>query len=119
MGQFGKGMRFKPFSIDTPVGIIATFAFPIPKKEAKEGSIKEGDFRPKTPDLDNVEKFLMDSIKGLFWIDDRQVSLNIVQTIYSERPRTEFAVFKPTKLIRDTVWQQVQAIVDGVAFDVE
>lgn len=82
--------------IKEPVGLMLTFAFPIPKSEQKK--IKPGDLRPKTPDDDNLEKFFMDALKGFFWVDDRQVCFKICRKIYDKEGYTEFEILRGEEL---------------------
>ena len=44
----------------------------------------------KKPDIDNLLKFIMDSLggRGIYWKDDAQVYSIIVQKLYSDKPRT-------------------------------
>ncbi len=44
------------------------------------------------PDLDNLEKLLLDTCKGILYKDDAQVARVCKQKIYSDNPRTEFMV---------------------------
>lgn len=43
----------------------------------------------KRPDLDNLLKFIMDSLggRGIYWKDDSQVCSVIVQKLYDRKPR--------------------------------
>ena len=50
----------------------------------------------KKPDIDNLNKFLCDCLKGIVFVDDAQVVELNCRKIYSQTPRT---VVKITSLI--------------------
>ncbi len=94
--------------------VIITFAFwmPIPKSRLKavgdlathwDGAI-EGKpdlyscFRKPLchiikPDNDNLEKFVLDALNGVFWKDDCQVQVKGKFKMYSHEPRTELEIY--------------------------
>ena len=45
-------------------------------------------YHTKKPDIDNLVKFVMDSLNKVFWKDDSQVCSLIAVKIYDEKPRT-------------------------------
>lgn len=74
---------------DVPVEMMLWFIFPIPKsyskKKRKQIQEREYAYMGK-PDIDNLEKSIMDALNGLAYKDDAQVvSLFSVKT-YTERP---------------------------------
>lgn len=40
------------------------------------------------PDRDNLDKIVLDALKGVFWIDDCQICLGEIRKFYSVNPRT-------------------------------
>jgi Holliday junction resolvase RusA-like endonuclease len=38
-----------------------------------------------TPDMDNLEKFVADSLNGIFWKDDSRICSNANEKIYGEQ----------------------------------
>jgi Holliday junction resolvase RusA-like endonuclease len=62
---------------------------PIPKSfnKTKTRMALEGDIRPVTkPDLDNVAKIILDSLNGICYEDDRQVTDMVIRRRYSADP---------------------------------
>lgn len=54
----------------------------------------ENEFRPKSPDCDNIAKIIMDAMNGYIYEDDRQVVSLTVYKKYSTNPRTEIELNK-------------------------
>jgi len=44
-------------------------------------------FYDKTPDCDNVFKFIADALNGIFWIDDKLIVAGSIVQFYSDTPR--------------------------------
>ena len=72
--------RHAPKEVPTcPVKMSMTFAFTRPKSHfgtgRNEGKLKGSapQYHTKRPDLDNLVKFVKDSLNGIFWKDDSQV----------------------------------------------
>jgi Holliday junction resolvase RusA-like endonuclease len=69
-----------------------------------------------TPDLDNVEKIVNDSIKGFIIYDDAQITSEITEKYYSNSPRMEVTIFYNTNILfpphiktiaeRNVTWQK-------------
>ncbi len=81
---------------DGPVRLEAIFAFPYVRKHYFTGK-KSGLLRPDAPlwyclkkqhDADNLLKFVMDAIGGVFFIDDGQVAEVCLRKLYAPRPFT-------------------------------
>jgi Holliday junction resolvase RusA-like endonuclease len=53
-----------------------------------------GDFHVKKPDIDNLDKFLMDCCNGVVWVDDKQVAVKESKKVYSVSPCTELEVYE-------------------------
>src|SRR5665213_171590 len=71
---------------ERPISVDATFFMPIPRsKKDRRGSI----FHAHYPDLDNLLKLLLDSMKPII-VDDRIVSVIHARKIFDPNPRTVF-----------------------------
>ena len=79
-----------------PVKVFFTAYMPIPAsttKRTREAMQREETPHTKKPDLDNLEKQLLDCMTRMrFWEDDRQVYCVIKQKVYSPSPRWEVQV---------------------------
>ncbi len=70
------------------------FCMPRPKDHYRTGKfagiLKDSAplWHTKRPDIDNLQKFLFDSLNGVFWKDDSQICSVIAQKRYDENPRT-------------------------------
>jgi len=60
------------------------------KSEKLKDSAPE--YHIKRPDIDNCEKFVMDSMSKIFWKDDSQICVLHSEKKYSDRPRTEIII---------------------------
>lgn len=68
------------------VHLVVNFFMPIPKSLP----LKDRDgWHSKKPDLDNLVKLVLDSMNGICFVDDSQVSFLIAMKGYDENPRTE------------------------------
>ena len=55
----------------------------------------EGVRRPtKKPDIDNVEKIILDALNGIAYDDDKQVVEEASSKLYSDVPRVEIEVYE-------------------------
>ena len=76
-----------PFPDKTPVCVMITACFSIPKSASKKvrASMIDGRISPtKKPDVDNVIKIVLDALNGFAWHDDAQVVLLQVTKEYTE-----------------------------------
>ena len=86
----------KPFSCPLRVGI--TFYFARPKSHYGTGrnagklKLNAPRLHTKRPDRDNLDKFVLDALDGVFWLDDSIVCDGRLRKVYSERPRTEIEI---------------------------
>ncbi len=88
-----------PVPIDSPIAITAKFYFFRPKSHYRTGKYA-GQLKPtapvwhtKRPDIDNLLKFIADSLNGIFWRDDTLVCQVIeMSKQYSDKPRTEIYI---------------------------
>lgn len=86
-----KELKDKPYN----VSIDVKYFIPIPKNDSLKTSVlKElGQIKPsKKPDLDNYDKFLLDSLHDVFYDDDCCVVKINAEKLYSINPRTELTV---------------------------
>lgn len=79
-----------PFPDKTPVCVMITACFGIPKSTSKKARIAmlSGQTYPtKKPDVDNVVKIVLDALNGFAWHDDAQViDLHISKTYTEKEP---------------------------------
>ena len=47
----------------------------------------------KRPDVDNLIKFVLDALKGVYWKDDTQVQIRCAFKVYSHSPRVELEIY--------------------------
>jgi len=76
--------------LDCPLGVTIRAYFPIPKaySKAKREKALKFEIRPaKRPDPDNIAKLVLDSLQGIFFLNDSQVVSLSVDKFYSETPR--------------------------------
>ncbi|MDD5764657.1 MAG: RusA family crossover junction endodeoxyribonuclease [Candidatus Marinimicrobia bacterium] len=81
--------------LDCPLSISCKFYFPIPKSisKVKRQSMMADCFPVTTrPDLDNLEKFVLDSLSGIYFKDDSQIFALSSSKFYSVTPRTEIEI---------------------------
>lgn len=92
LAEYVKSVITEP--LNGPVGIRFKFCFPIPKSLPKQERERlEGAYHFKKPDIDNCEKFLLDAMNAISYLDDCQVAdVNKVK-IYSSNPRTEITIY--------------------------
>ncbi|MBE6817887.1 MAG: RusA family crossover junction endodeoxyribonuclease [Ruminococcaceae bacterium] len=74
-----------PYRPDKPlrgaVRLLAKWCFPI------TGTHQNGEYKTTRPDTDNLQKALKDVMTGLhFWNDDAQVTSEICEKFYADRP---------------------------------
>lgn len=87
--------RMPVYTKDTPLKVEMTFAFSIPKSYSKK---KHEECRlglvqhTKKPDADNVAKAVLDALVGLAMEDDSQVTVLMMEKIYSEEPYVEVKI---------------------------
>lgn len=77
--------------LECPLSLQLTFYFPIPSSftKWKQEAAANGKYHHVTrPDLDNCIKLVKDSLNGLFFLDDRQVSGIIASKWYARDPYT-------------------------------
>lgn len=84
--------------IATPIALELIFYMPRPKAHYGSGSKSEmlkdnaPEMQSSKPDLDNLIKFVQDSLNGIFYKDDALICELKASKVYSERPRTEIII---------------------------
>ena len=93
-------VRFEESGItyfDGPVGVNIAFFFPRPGRFSRPTDIiqRKGAYPPgpipmtTKPDRDNLDKAVLDSLKGIAWKDDNQVFVGTIEKYYCALPLTE------------------------------
>jgi len=87
---------------DGPLRVDINFFFARPKAHYRTGANSHllRDNAPKwhisKPDRDNLDKFVLDAMKGIFFRDDSQVCSGSPKKMYDAVPRTEVRIMKLT-----------------------
>lgn len=104
--QIRSQFRAQPLLI--PLGLDLLFFMPIPaslssvkKKQMENGLIGH----VKKPDLDNLQKFLLDCMNGLVFKDDSQVCEIRAKKIYSSKPGTTVRIIPLASEKRDMLYE--------------
>jgi len=86
----------RPF--DCPLRVDITFYFARPKNHYRAGRYA-GELKSDAPiwhtsrpDRDNLDKFILDAMNGVFWQDDSIISDGRLRKFYNCRPRTEILI---------------------------
>jgi len=92
--------QFKEELLTMPLKIRFIFRMPIPKSTS--GPVRRemlnGVFHhSKKPDLDNLEKFILDTMNGVVYKDDCQVCSVKKDKLYSEHPGTLIEIYPCTR----------------------
>ena len=85
------------FEKGVPLRAEMDFYFKIPQNISKKKRVEMENkrIRPtKRPDIDNIQKLVMDAANGVIWVDDAQVVEVVVRKYWSDRPRTEVRVIE-------------------------
>ena len=86
--------------LDGPISLCITCFFPRPKSHYRTGKyahlLKDDSslWHTKTPDIDNVIKFICDALNGIFWRDDSIICFVQAKKYYDDRPRVEVQVMQ-------------------------
>ena len=92
----------------TPLAMEITFFMPIPKGTSKKKTtqMQTGFIRHmKRPDIDNLQKYILDTMTGHVYVDDAQIDSLNVRKQYSTNPRTVIEITPGTNnpVIESTV----------------
>ena len=94
--------QFKPLRFaDQSLRMEVTAFFPIPKSTSKKNAalMRENKLRPaKKPDADNILKIIADSLNGVAYKDDAQITDATVRRFYSDIPRVEVKISEVTEI---------------------
>lgn len=87
----------EPFRGPVAMAIVAVFGRP-KSHYRSNGQLKPASpvWYASAPDVDNVYKFVADSLNGIFWVDDRQVVVGMVYAIYGEIPGVAVLIRDPS-----------------------
>lgn len=71
-----------------PVNVVIDFVFARPKSHLRKSGLRAD--APVLPrcDLDNMAKAVLDSLNGVAWVDDSQVSRLVIEKSYGSEGRT-------------------------------
>jgi len=82
--------------IDIQVKLKAMFIFSRPKNHYRSNGMVKSQFldvaHTKKPDIDNLVKFIMDALNGVFWKDDSLIYRVDAYKIYGEMPYTQIEI---------------------------
>jgi len=73
---------------DAPCEVVIDFVFSRPKSHLRKAGLAKDAPRLPRPDLDNMAKAVLDSLNGVAWVDDSQVSRLVVEKSYGTEART-------------------------------
>lgn len=80
--------RFK-FEKEIPIAVNLVFGMPIPKstpKSRKAAMLEKIVQHTKKPDLDNLQKAVLDALNGTAWEDDSQIVRITAKKEYTDEP---------------------------------
>ncbi len=102
---FDKAFNHQPATpYNEPLYVSMTFFFHRPKSHFGTGSnsnkLKPGApiWVTKTPDIDNLVKFICDSLNSIFWSDDRIICEMHVRKLYSAVPRVRIRIIAQSEI---------------------
>lgn len=94
-----KAMIYVPkIPIDGPIFLFLKFYFSRPKSHFRTGKksheLKDNAplYHTVRPDIDNLQKFILDSLNKVFWKDDTLISYIVAEKCYSFAPRIEIKI---------------------------
>jgi len=83
---------------DCPLSLELSFYFHRPKNHFGTGKNADvlkataPEWHTNTPDIDNLQKFVQDSMNKIFYKDDSSICQITARKLYSDRPRTEITI---------------------------
>lgn len=80
--------------MDCPLALDVRFYFARPKSHYNKKGLKDtaANWHTARPDIDNLFKFIADSLNGVFWRDDSLICSVVCHKCYDEKPRTEITI---------------------------
>lgn len=91
--------QYKPtVPIDNPIAIELVFTMPRPKNHYNKKGLKPDApmYHSSRPDIDNLEKLVMDALNGVFYRDDALVCRKESLKQYGETPSTLVRIWQVT-----------------------
>ena len=94
-----------PQPLITPLEVNIVFYFTRPQAHygtgKNAGVLKPNApfFHTKTPDRDNLDKFVLDAMTGIFWKNDSIVCCGEIVKVYDEKPRIEIWINEITPIM--------------------
>ena len=82
-------VKYKGKPIEGPINLEVKFSLPIPKsytKKKKSECLSDGSNHFIKPDLDNLEKSVMDAAEGVLYRNDSQICSKISSKRWAEEP---------------------------------
>lgn len=84
---------FVPLTNEVMVDITAYYKIPKSASKKKALDMALGRINPtKKPDLDNIAKIVCDSLNGMAYSDDSQITKLIVRKFYAEKPCVDVVI---------------------------
>lgn len=76
------------------VAVIIRFHFKRPQKDYLRGTLRESaqKYVVKTPDLDNIEKAVLDALNGSAYVDDKQVVRKYTEKLWAHENAVQIEV---------------------------
>lgn len=81
-----------------PLRIDCTWVFPRPKSHYRTGKYagqlktNAPTFCGSNPDRDNLDKFVLDTLEGVFFKNDAQAAVGLIKKMYGEKPRAVITI---------------------------
>lgn len=92
--QQSNGLTF-PIDCELEVNIVAYFPTPRSASKKKKAAMLSGEINPTSkPDVDNISKIILDSLNGIAYRDDSQVTDLKIQKKYAEYGRVELEIIQ-------------------------
>jgi Holliday junction resolvase RusA-like endonuclease len=73
---------------EDPVSVVMDFVFSRPKSHMRKSGLAADAPRLPRPDIDNLEKAVLDALNGVAWKDDTQVARVVKEKTYGTEGRT-------------------------------
>ena len=73
---------------EEPASVVIDFVFARPKSHMRKNGLAANAPRLPRPDIDNLEKAVLDALKGVAWKDDTQVARVVKEKSYGTEART-------------------------------
>ena len=100
-----KCIQHKPeMPVKDPIEINLYFYFQRPKKHYRTGKFSDElrsdapGLHCSNPDIDNLIKFIFDSLQGIFFYDDKQICNINALKCYDEKPRVVITIYSLNKM---------------------